>query len=77
LAESAAVLCEPLTAFVPVQAPEAVQDVAFLAAHVRVEVWPLSTVLGLTVKFTVGAGAGTGAETDTVTEWVAPLQVNL
>jgi hypothetical protein len=60
------VLCEPLTAFVPVQAPDAVQDWAFVAAQVRVELRPLATLPGLTVKLTVGVGAD--VETNTLTE---------
>jgi hypothetical protein len=68
LAVSDPVDCEPLTALVPDHAPEAVQDVAFVADQVNVELPPLATVLGLAVKFTVGAGE----VTDTVADWVAP-----
>jgi hypothetical protein len=66
---------EPLTAFVPDQPPEAVQDVALRADQVKVEPLPLATVLGLAVKLTVGAGA----ETATVTDWLAlpPAPVQL
>jgi hypothetical protein len=48
----------------PDQAPEAVQAVAFVDAHVRVEPLPLATVLGLAVRLTVGAGAVTETVTD-------------
>jgi hypothetical protein len=75
LALSAPVGCEPLTAFVPDQPPEAVQEVALRADQVNVEPLPLATVLGLAAKVTAGAGA----ETDTVTDWLAfppgPVQV--
>jgi len=47
--------CEPLTASVPLQAPEAVQEVAFVADQVKVELPPLATELGLAAKLTVGA----------------------
>ncbi len=56
---SAAVACEPLVASLPDQAPEAVQEVAFLEDHSRVELAPLATVLGLAVKLTVGGGGFT------------------
>ena len=39
----------------PLQAPEAVQEVAFVADHVNVELPPLATELGLAAKLTVGA----------------------
>jgi hypothetical protein len=40
----------------PLQAPEAVQAVALLDDHVRVDALPLPTVLGLALKLTVTAG---------------------
>ena len=62
---------------VPVQAPEAVQEVAFVAAQVKVEPLPLATVLGLAAKVTTGAGA----VTETVEDWEAlppvPVQVRV
>jgi hypothetical protein len=60
---------------VPDQAPEAVQDVAFVAAQVKVELRPLATVLGLAAKVMVGAGE----LTDTVADCVAvpPVPVQL
>jgi len=69
--------CVPLTALAPDHAPEAVQDVALVDAHVKVEVLPLATVLGLADSVTVGAGG----VTETVTDWVAVppvlVQVNV
>ena len=56
--------CEPFTALVPDQAPEAVQAVAFVDDHVRLALLPLATVLGLAVRATVGAGAVTETVTD-------------
>jgi hypothetical protein len=77
VAESAPVDCEPLTALLPDQAPEATQDVALVADQLRVEVPPLATVLGAAVRVTVGAAA----LTETLADWVAlppaPVQVNV
>ena len=56
--------CEPLTALVPDQAPEAVHEVALVAVHVNVELPPLATVPGLAVKVTVGEGDVTETVTD-------------
>ena len=72
---SAPVDCVPATALVPDQAPEAVQEVAFVADQVSVEPFPLVTVLGPALKVTVGA-AGL---TETVADWVAlpPVPVHI
>ena len=48
--------CEPLAVLLPDQAPVAVQEVAWAADQVNVELPPLATVLGLAVNVTVGAG---------------------
>ena len=56
MALSAPVEAEPLTVLLPVHAPEAVQEVAFVELHVSVELPPLLTVMGLAVRLTVGAG---------------------
>ena len=68
-------VCEPLTALVPDQAPEAAHDVALVEDQVNVEPLPLATVLGLAAKVTVGAGE----VTDTVADCAAlpPLPVQL
>ena len=58
---------EPVTAFVPDQAPEAVQEVAFVAVQFNVALLPLVMALGPTLKVTVGAAA----LMDTVADWVA------
>jgi hypothetical protein len=57
----------PDTAFVPDQAPEAVQEVAFVAAQFNVALLPLVMALGPTLKLTVGAAA----LMETVADWVA------
>jgi hypothetical protein len=49
------VACEPVAALLPDQAPEAVQDVAFVALHVNMEVAPLAMLLGAAPRVTVGA----------------------
>ena len=68
--------CEPLTGSLPDQAPDAVQDVAFAADQVRVELVPLVTELGAALSVTAGAGE----LTETVADWVAlppgPVHVN-
>lgn len=65
LALSAPVDCEPLTALVPDQAPDAEHVVALVADQLNVELLPLATVLGLAASVTVGA------EEDAFTETVA------
>ena len=67
--------CEALTALVPDQAPDAVQEVALVADQLRVELLPLTMLLGLAVKVTVGAAE----VTDAVVDWNAlpPLPVHV
>jgi hypothetical protein len=55
--------CEPLTALLPLHAPDAVQAFAFVANQVSVELVPLVTELGAALIATVGA--------DELTETVA------
>jgi hypothetical protein len=78
LAVSVPVDCEPLVASLPLQAPEAVQEVALVDDQVRVDAPPLDTLAGLAVSVTVGCA---GAVTDTVVDWAAeppgPLHVNV
>jgi hypothetical protein len=66
----------PLAALVPDQAPEAVQEVAFLLDHVSFEESPTLSELGLAWRVTSGAEA----LTVTVAVWVAkppgPLQAS-
>jgi len=56
LAESTPVDCEPLSPLLPLQAPDAVQAVAFAAVQLSVELFPFATVLGAALRDTVGAG---------------------
>jgi len=76
-ADSAPVDREPLTGSLPDHAPEAVQDVAFAADQVRVELLPLITELGLAFRVTVGAGDFTDTVADCAALPPAPVQVRL
>ncbi len=49
-------LAVPLVAFAPVQPPDAVQAVALVELHVRVDAAPLATEVGAAASVTVGAG---------------------
>ena len=76
LALRAPVACEPLAAFAPDQAPEAVQAVMLLADQVNIALLPLAMVLGLADKATVGAGGVTDTVFDCVALPPAPVQVS-
>ena len=54
---SAPVDCEPLSALVPDQAPEAVQAVALAADQLSVDAAPLATVLGVALSLTVAVAS--------------------
>jgi hypothetical protein len=69
--------CDPLVASLPLQPPEAVQDVAFVDDQDSVELLPLATVLGLAVKLTVGAGEVTVTVADCAALPPAPVQVSV
>lgn len=56
MADSTPVDCDPLTALLPLQAPDAVQAVAFVADQLSVELVPLVTELGEALKDITGAG---------------------
>jgi hypothetical protein len=56
VALSAALVSLPEVALVPVQPPEAVQDVALVLLHVNVTVWPAVIAVGLRFNVTVGDG---------------------
>jgi hypothetical protein len=62
---------------VPVQAPDAVQVVEFVADQVRVEPLPLATVLGLAAKVTTGAAAVTETVEDCAALPPVPVQVSV
>ena len=75
---SAPVLWEPETGWAPLQLPDAVQVVAFVALQSRTEDAPALIVAGVTSRVTIGAG---GPVTDTVTVSAAvppgPVQVRV
>ena len=56
MADRTPVDCEPLSALLPLHAPDAVQVVAFVADQVSVELVPLASELGAALSKTVGAG---------------------
>jgi hypothetical protein len=64
LADSTPVDCEPLSALLPLQPPDAVQAVAFAAVQLSVELVPLATELGAALMETVGAGELTDTVAD-------------
>ena len=69
--------CDPLVASLPLQPPEAVQEVAFLDDQDSVELLPLAMVLGLALKLTVGAGEVTVTVADCAALPPAPVQVSV
>jgi hypothetical protein len=75
-AVSDAVACEPLVALVPLQPPDAVHEVALVADQVKVEVAPLSMVLGLALRVTAGAALVTETVADCVALPPLPVQVS-
>jgi hypothetical protein len=76
VAVSADVLVEPLVASLPLQPPEAAQEVALVADQVNIELLPLATVLGLAAKVTIGAGEVTETVADCVALPPVPVQVS-
>ena len=68
---------EPLTGWLPPQAPEAVQVVAFVEDQVRIELLPLTTVLGLADSVMVGIGWVTDTVADCEALPPAPVQVRV
>jgi hypothetical protein len=69
--------CDPLVASLPLQPPEAVQDVAFLDDQDSIELPPLAMVLGLALTLTVGAGELTVTVADCAALPPAPVQVSV
>ncbi len=64
MADSTPVDCDPLTALLPLQAPDAVQAVAFVADQLSVELVPLVTELGEALRDITGAGEVTETVAD-------------
>lgn len=75
LAVSAPVDCEPLTALLPDQPPDAVQAVALVDDQFKVAAAPLFTVVGFSVRLTPGAGWVTETVVDCVA--LAPVPVHV
>jgi len=67
----------PLVGSEPDQPPEAVHAVALVELHVRVEVWPLATDVGLALNDTVGAMAVTVTVADCDAEPPVPVHVSV
>jgi hypothetical protein len=70
----------PLVFWVPLQAPLAVQEVAFVDDQLSVALWPSAIEVGSTEKVTVGAGGGaafTVSRADPCALPPAPLQVSV
>jgi len=74
---SAPVDCEPLTDFVPDQAPEAVQAVALTDDQVNPALPPLVIELGLAARRTLGAAALTETVADCCALPPGPVQVRV
>ena len=77
MADSAPVDCEPLSAWLPLHAPDAVQAVAFAEDQVSVEPVPLVTELGDALIETVGAAALTDTVADCAALPPLPVQVSV
>jgi hypothetical protein len=77
LAFNAPVLALPEIAFVPLQPPDAVHDVAFVEVQVKVLLPPLATVVGDADSVTVGRGVELVTATEVLARAVPPepLQV--
>jgi hypothetical protein len=73
---SAPVPSVPLVALVPLQLPDAAQEVAFVELHVSVAAPLRATVVGFAVSVTVGAGTTVTVAVATPLVPPTPLQVN-
>jgi hypothetical protein len=56
--------CEPLTGLLPDQAPDATQEVAFVAVQVSEDFAPFAIVLGVAPRLTTGASEFTDTAAD-------------
>ena len=66
--------CEPLEGSAPLQAPEAVQELALALDQLNVLAWPTGTVAGLAERLSVGGGRPV---TETLCVVVPPVPVQL
>jgi hypothetical protein len=67
----------PLVAWLPDHAPEAVQEVALVEDHVKVEPLPLVTLVGFALIDTLGGVADTVTVADCDAEPPEPVQVKV
>jgi hypothetical protein len=75
--DSAPVPALPEGLSVPLQPPEAAQEVALVEDQVNVEVPPLATVVGLALRVTIGAGVVTVTVADCEALPPAPVQLRV
>jgi len=68
--------CEPPSALLPLQPPDALQEVALVLDQASVEEVPDFTLLGVAVSVTIGALPATVTVADCVAGAPAPLQVS-
>ena len=68
---------EPLVGSLPLQPPEAMQDVAWVEFQINVALAPLAIVLGFAVKLTVGSGCVTDTVADCEALPPVPVQVSV
>jgi uncharacterized membrane protein YgaE (UPF0421/DUF939 family) len=73
----APVLCVPAVAKLPLQAPEAVHEVAFVELHVNSELPPLVMLVGEALSATVGIGSTFTVAVAVVLVPPAPVQVSM
>jgi hypothetical protein len=66
----------PLVASSPLQLPEAMQEVAFVAVQVRVALPPLATLVGFALSVTTGAGPTPVTVTEVVALPLPPAPVH-
>ena len=71
----APVLCVPLGDLVPLQPPEAVQEVALVELQVKVEAAPRATEIGFAVRVTVAAGVTVTVTVEALLVPPVPVQV--
>ena len=76
VAVRAEVVVEPMVASLPLQPPDAVQEVALVDDQVNVDAAPLWTVVGLADKVTAGAAWVTETVADCVALPPVPVQVS-
>ena len=75
-ADTGPVLCVPLRLWVPLHAPDAVQEVALLEVHTKVAVLPADTAGGEAVKVTMGTGKMVTVALAGTENPPGPMQIN-